>query len=449
MTGDRKPDRARAAARRSVRRLGGLLLVLGIVAPVLAGEGPDPEQLERNTRLLQRWRTDPDHYARLRRSLQSFSALPPQRQRQLRTLDRQLHDLDPARQRQLWEVLDRYAAWLEHLPEQERNRVLSTPPRGRIPLIRKMREQEWLKSLPFKVQQDLLALSEEDRPRAVEELRQQERRRRTELRTALRLRTGAESRPDRPAFLADFPVEVQVFVQTTLRPMLAPDEVKRLRDAEGVWPLLPHTILDLSSKHPVLPPVHGTLGVIRYLDLPVEVKRLALYRRLEAEGKWQQLRQVEGKWPDFALAITELLRKEQKPVRVQLGACRVEDFSPRVQGFLNNELIPALSEDEKAGLKKLEGVWPDYPLYVHELARKHQLSIPEMSLPGPQRLWEGVRSGLPEVPDRVLRVFALAELSKEELKSLRISLRDPSSRERLKQAYFRRNPRELARWVEK
>ena len=47
----------------------------------------DPDALEHNRRLLERWRSDPDHYRRLQRDLRAFHALPRARQEQLRRLD--------------------------------------------------------------------------------------------------------------------------------------------------------------------------------------------------------------------------------------------------------------------------------------------------------------------------------------------------------------------------
>ena len=52
------------------------------------------DALEQNRRLLERWRADPEHHARLLRDLRAFYALPRPRQQQLRLLDQQLYAAD-------------------------------------------------------------------------------------------------------------------------------------------------------------------------------------------------------------------------------------------------------------------------------------------------------------------------------------------------------------------
>src|SRR5262245_33956492 len=80
---------------------------------------PESEDLERNRRLLEKWKAEPEHYRRLKRDLAAFYALPPERQEEIRDVDRQLHDADSATQARLWAVLERYYTWLERLPEAE------------------------------------------------------------------------------------------------------------------------------------------------------------------------------------------------------------------------------------------------------------------------------------------------------------------------------------------
>src|SRR5216683_5219356 len=102
---------------RSVWRL--LLLTASLAGGVQAlalSDAPTPEDpqtvVEHNRRLLEKWRTDPDHFARLQRDYQAFLALPLERQARLRKFDRDLHAEDPAMQARLWTVLERYSAWL-------------------------------------------------------------------------------------------------------------------------------------------------------------------------------------------------------------------------------------------------------------------------------------------------------------------------------------------------
>src|SRR4051794_19732203 len=112
------PERSVASMCGRWRILGGLAF-LTLVVPGVALSDPGADEVAHNRRLLERWRADPEHYQRLQRDLRAFWALPPERQQQLRALDRQLHDLDPAAQKRLLEALGRYAYWLERLREAD------------------------------------------------------------------------------------------------------------------------------------------------------------------------------------------------------------------------------------------------------------------------------------------------------------------------------------------
>jgi hypothetical protein len=428
---------------RRTARLLGLLLALGVIAPLLfaadASPGEDEAGGRSERRVLERLRADREHYDRLRRDLKAFLALPPQRQEQLRRLDRELHEQDSATQKHLLQVLDRYASWLERLPESQRRQIESTTDRAeRLKLIRQLREQEWLERLPYKVREELLALPEEKRPEAIARVREEERQRQLAWQRTLRLRAAAASRPGKPAALADFPPEVIAFVEDVLKPMLSPAELKRLDDADGQWPLLPLTILELSDKHPVLPPPVGMATVTAMKDLPPRDKPLLKNHDLKAK---------QGRWPDFALAVHEIARKEGVTLSRPLGACRPTEFKDEVQVFLRDVLPQAVTPAELKRLRELEGKWPEYPRYLHELARKHGLSIPGLTLPGPKEIWENARSALPDVPDAVLRRFALAELTPQDLTALQISPMDPTaSRDKLKQEFFRRHPSRVSQF---
>jgi len=80
-----------------------------------------------------------------------------------------------------------------------------------------------------------------------------------------------------------------------------------------------------------------------------------------------------------------------------------------------------------------------------ELAGKHDLEVPLMRMPDSAAWWDKIRDALPEVPDRVLRDFALNDLSAEERKQLQLTVGDPTSRDRLVQEYFKKNPHEKKR----
>ncbi|HEY7327622.1 MAG TPA: hypothetical protein VH592_08285, partial [Gemmataceae bacterium] len=140
---------------------------------------PDASYLERNRQLLQKWKADPEHYARLQRDLHDFWALPEPKRRQLRQLDRAYHELDARTQKRLWKVAERYTAWLERLPEVDRQRIDETKDtHERLQLIRTIREQQWIERLPQKVRQDLEKLPPAERAAQIALLHKQERQQR-------------------------------------------------------------------------------------------------------------------------------------------------------------------------------------------------------------------------------------------------------------------------------
>jgi hypothetical protein len=99
-----------------------------------------------------------------------------------------------------------------------------------------------------------------------------------------------------------------------------------------------------------------------------------------------RLKETEGKWPDFALAIRDVGRMPNpfgkgggriiQPVHGKFTPARPGDFPSSVQQFIEKKLVPALDDDEGTQLKKTEGEWPAYPRLVMELARKHNLQVP-------------------------------------------------------------------------
>ena len=82
----------------------------------------------------------------------------------LRQLDRAFREEDSATQRRLWEVLDRFSAWLDRLPDDDRRRVEEAPNReARLRVIKELREQEFVRHLPKKVRETLDQIPQEKR----------------------------------------------------------------------------------------------------------------------------------------------------------------------------------------------------------------------------------------------------------------------------------------------
>jgi hypothetical protein len=152
----------------------------------------DAAYLERNRQLLQKWKADPEHYARLQRDLRDFWALPESKRRQIRQLDRAFHELDAKTQKRLWKAAERYTAWLERLPEAERQRIEEAKDtQERLQVIRAIREQQWIERLPRKVREDLLKLPPAERAAQIASLHKQERQHRQLWSRPL----GAKQRP--------------------------------------------------------------------------------------------------------------------------------------------------------------------------------------------------------------------------------------------------------------
>jgi hypothetical protein len=370
-----------------------LLFVLGGLAAVApSSAGLETDTLEANRLLLEKWRADPEHYRRLQRDLIAFHSLPSEHQERLRRFDRELHGLDEKTRTRLWRVLDRYSTWLEPLPDEERQKVLRAKGSEKLQLIRDLRQQQWVDRLPLKLREEVLKRPPESRGKFVADLRRQERERRVAwmqapppfvVKPEVKPKPEPEVKPKpkpsgKPERLADLPDEVQRFVRDKLVPRLNKIEHGRLLAAQGKWPQFTKTIVELSNRHPVLPP--GPRGEITtYKQLPPAIS---------IRYKQQQFARARHRWPDYALAVTRIVKPKMKH-ETPLGASKLDEFPKDVQKFVRDKLLPALSAEQKKKLHQLEGHWPEYPLQLLDLARQKRLVIPGMSLPGPNALWDG------------------------------------------------------------
>jgi hypothetical protein len=398
----------------SVRRPWWLAVVLACLSSLAFASHEEADELERNRRLLDKWKANPDHYQRLKRDLNAFYALPAARQEQIRDLDRQLHEADPETQTRLWGVMERYSVWLEQLPEPERRAVLGA--KDKATLIRGLRQREWIERLPRPVRNDLFRLPPEARLARIYELRQQEQQQRV-----LWQRPLGSTDVARPTKYNDLPAETQTFFAKEVLPRLSEEDKKQLKQTEGNWPDFPKQVSRLADRYPVLP--EGPLGkVTKAAQLPPEVKA-----RLEGSKAAKEVARLEGRWPDYALAVTDAVRAEGGPVK-PLGASRLEEFPPATAVFVRNRLLPSLNMGEQAELKRSEGRWPDYPRRLLALAQKHHVVIPGMSLPGPQDTWAVARVEKQELSGeqkRVMEMTAGAHLNLEKfLKAMKTHERE-------------------------
>ncbi len=177
---------------------------------MLAVSESTSDDADHNRKLLEQYRTDPDHYARLVRDLRAFQALPPDRQERMRQIDRYVHEEDPA----LWEVLERYTDWVNGLPEDQQKQIEQANSRDeRLATAKELRRKEWIDRQPTKERDELLALSPAEQADRVTELRKAERQRRqewVEWAAALKARPDAppNPRPGRPGALPKVPYKL-------------------------------------------------------------------------------------------------------------------------------------------------------------------------------------------------------------------------------------------------
>ncbi|MFO0877753.1 MAG: hypothetical protein U0840_10405 [Gemmataceae bacterium] len=412
-----------------MRRPWWLLPVLGAVIGA-AGSTAAPDELEPNRRLLERWRADADHHARLLRDLRAFHQLPRAQRQQIREFDEALHQGDLTQQTRLWAVLDRYASWRDQLTSEQRRAIDEAPDRAtKLARIREIREAQWAARQPAAIRAEIQALPADKREARLAELRDEQRR----LGRLWLTGSPTSGEPNlRPSKLTDLPAEVQSYLEG-LEPRLTLEEKERLRQAEGKWPEYPRVIRELAELHPVLPPL-AHKPILGWTDLPAEVRKMLL--GIEKRKMKQLQRSTPNRWPEYALDVTRVLRQE-KQSPPPLGASRLSEFPPALQAFVKGQLIPRLSPLQREALQHAEGRWPDYPILLLRLARDRGLVLPGMSLPGPRELWDSVR--LPDVPDHLLMQFALHEASAEDRATWELDASDPmGSREKVKRAWYRK-----------
>jgi hypothetical protein len=361
-----------------MRRRSWLPIVLTALLGASTGLGePGAEGPPSGRRLLDKWRADPE---RLQRELRALRELPPERQERLRRLDRELHDADPETRKRLWAVLGRYSSWVERLPEEDRQRLLAADgPLARLAVIKDLRGRQWVDRLPAPKRDQLRKMPAAERSKWVAQMRRQEREQRT------RWQSPPKGEP-RPAGPDQLPPAVRGFLDKQLRPRLSADEKQQLKKAEGNWPQYPRTVWRLAWRHPVLPPKEGK-PVLRYEDLPPEVKKMLPPKGAGKAKLWDELKKKERRWPDFALEVTRLVKQRKHLTPPPLGASRPAEFPPAMRAWIENWIEKRLDVSARKEVKKLEGRWPEYPLRLHELARERELVIPGMSLPGPTQLW--------------------------------------------------------------
>ncbi|HYV35547.1 MAG TPA: hypothetical protein VE988_07580 [Gemmataceae bacterium] len=275
-------------------------------------------------------RKDPQ-YAQLYHDAKAFYALPAATQTTMRQLYEGLEKLAPAEREWLTDTLNRYADWLDKLPEADRQKVVSEPNlQARLQIIKDLRDKQWFARQPKSIRQyldklpktkplpavtaasivglavtpprtmrplnvttDAAALMTDWQPEAIKRLKKEEARMARDWVIATRhwsqltdVNPKNRTMQTRPA---EFGLDVETFIREYLMPVLTEEERGRLKAAEGKWPLYPLTLVDLADKHPMALPQPN--GPKLMADLPTEVrdKVMQVYAKVNPkEGKKKQ-----------------------------------------------------------------------------------------------------------------------------------------------------------------
>jgi hypothetical protein len=197
---------------------------------------------------------------------------------------------------------------------------------------------------------------------------------------------------NQPTRLKEFPPDVVYYIENVLWRQIKAEDAEQLKKAEGApWPLLARTIVELSAKHPVKLPGPPN-GPRKFMELPPEVIRAMPAKDIPIAQR-RHLNELMGRWPEFAMEYTAIARKNGVNLPRQLGPCHSNEFDPRVVQFIDRTLMPKLTDKEKEEFQAAEGRWPEYPKALLDLAKKHNLEVPLMRLPGPRELWERAKLG--------------------------------------------------------
>ncbi len=337
-----------------------------------------------------------------------FKTYPALRQQQLRKLDEDMAALEPARQFQLVEALERYAIWLDRLPDNYRKEILTAPAAvERLEAVRIVKSRQWREGLPATVRERIQNADVAAREQLVSDIKQQDAKRRNMW--DLAKREWANIRTDRrpwPFDSEELTKRVHEFVDSGLRPRLNTveradlDAMRKDLTAGGdwfKWYLYGNAVTRLADLHPTLPEPAGGKPVKTANDLPQDF--LQQLRKKSGPARRQLVQHpASGKWPDFAEVVVREAHelKVSIPASLVFGPTKPEEYQPAVRQFLETELQSKIASAEKAELNRLESaMWPDHSRKLMELARKYDLAVPGVTPPGPPSKWDQVYRNRP------------------------------------------------------
>jgi hypothetical protein len=297
--------------------------------------------------------------------------------------------------------MERYAAWLARLPEEQRKKIEQAPDtKARLELIRRLREEQWVATLPKAHRERMAKLQGAERHKLVAKLRREEQTWRAKWQFAFNHWLELTKKKPLPASLEDYrkgdkkEQEVATFIKEYLLPRLSPEEQDRLKSAEGKWPLYPGMLVEFADRHPMA--LRGKHGPTSIKQLPGAVTKLLRVEKSQKgydEFNAKKLRAYQKKpWPALAVGVTQLLDfYPNLSLPYELWPRRTKDLSPMMQGFVAEKLRPVLDNNEKQMLEIAEGRWPDFPETIQKLADKRGLDVPWQTLPGRRSDWDAYR----------------------------------------------------------
>jgi hypothetical protein len=320
----------------------------------------------------------------------------------MQKLDKEIHEFSPKKQDRYWATLERFADWLESLKasDPQTYQAIKNAPdaKARLTLIKTRRDLEWLKAQPKAVQQAYEKLDGDARAAFVVKLRQEEREKHeTWLITKRFWNDVNDPKQTMPRRLSDFATiskdksktevnRVKDYLENYL--YLSAEEKALLEKAEGKWPDYPRTLVEIASKRPSALPTSRTVHKLADLPDPVRHRMIDIKKVPDKISKkaLNELKSLEG--IHFASKVVEIARRDKKyPFNFEFWACTEAAFLPPMQAFLKDQLMPKI-KDNVADNRKLAdalGKWPDYPLAIQELSKKHNLQPKWHYLPDAER----------------------------------------------------------------
>ena len=320
--------------------------------------------------------------------------------------------------------MERDPDWLEQLRKDDPQvwQAIKDAPDGatRQTLIKDQHDREWMQGQPKAYRDQWAKLQGDARGKFVAKLRFDERQKHQRWEVAQRFWKELESQKALPCRLSDFAYEskgkgkdkeppklvnrVETYLNDYLKPYMTVQEEEQLREAEGHWPDFPMALVEIASRRtPALPPIGKELR--KFDDVPRPIKNKLIDAKLPKEIKKNTARyhQLDGS-AAFATRLVEMAAKDSKlPFDHEYLASNPASLQRAVmKKFYDEVLVPAVKKDpdDFHKLTSSEGKWPDFPLAIQELARKHHLVPPWFVLPEQDRWhWDRYRARSQESAD--------------------------------------------------